>query len=84
MRPHDDTMILWKVQQNHSLLKLHTKKGERALGALNGTSLRVSLPEKKWTAAQLWTICQHFLAEMSLGDMYETMIMGNEPGMSRY
>ena len=32
---------LRKVQQNHSLLKLHTKKEERALGALNGTLLHI-------------------------------------------
>ena len=29
--------------QKSSLLKLHTKKRDRALGALNGTLLRVSL-----------------------------------------
>ena len=30
------------LQQNHSLLKLHTTRRERALGALNGTLLLVS------------------------------------------
>ena len=34
---------LWKVQQKNSLLKLHTTKRERALGALNGTLLCISL-----------------------------------------
>ena len=35
--------IIWKVQQKNSLLKLHTTKRERALGALNGTLLCISL-----------------------------------------
>ena len=37
----DNEDITWKMQQNHSLLKLNTTKRELALEALDGTLLYV-------------------------------------------